>query len=218
MKIGICGLNWDIGIPLALTLRDYGRHAVIAYGETGQQEWTRCDPPPEREAQILLEQWGLPITDRIQLFTDYCDLVFACEPDLVGTPFAWLNRARTRIERLPVVVACPLPTPQVMTAWARGLRRLDLGYSPLYIDRSNGISQLSNPDGPIWVSGSEQVHQAVELAWRPVVNTVPVRRVPLGYQIIPAGVSEGPGEGSPLATERLAAPPRDVDNPPPIES
>ena len=222
MKIGILGLDWDIGIPLALTLRDYGRHSVIAYGELDQagQILRLCDPPPEREVQTLLEQWGIPITDRMQLFAEYCDLVYICQPDLVGASLAWLDQYRQAPQQgqLPLVVACPLQTPLVLKAWNRGFRWLDFGYQPCYIDRSNGIDRLANPAGPIYVAGSEHVHTWVEMAWRPVVNTIPVRRVPLGYQILPAGVPEGTVVGSPVATERLGALLGDVDNPPPVEN
>lgn len=217
MKIGILGLDWDIGIPLALTLRDYGRHSVIAYGDPAELA-QKADPPPEKEALELIQEWAIPITDRMDVFAEHCDLVFACQKDVFYGLLQWLNRTRDGRQPLPVVAAFPMPdgSPVALKAWARVHRNLDLGYFPLYIDRSNGIGRLSNPGGPVYVAGSEPVHRAVELAWRPVVNTIPVRRVPLGYQIIPAGVLEGTVEGFPVATEPLGAPPGDVDNPPPV--
>ena len=220
MKIGILGLDWDIGIPLALTLRDYGRHSVIAYGDPAEiSTMIELDRRSASvEARTLLEQWMIPVTDRMQLFAEYCDLVYICQPDLVGASLAWLDQYRQAPQQgqLPLVVACPLQIPLVLKAWDRGFRWLDFGYQPCYIDRSNGIGRLSNPGGPIWVAGSENVHTWVEMAWRPVVNTVPVKRVPLGYQILPAGVSEGIVVGSPVATDGLGMPPGDVDNPPPV--
>lgn len=222
MRIGILSLDWDLGIPLALTLRDYGRHDVIAYGDRDEMDtllnpkkWD--NPEPEREARSLLEDWYIPVTDRLNLFVDYCDLVFSCEiaPGLLPS----LDQARhQRNELLPLIYACPLPNPRLLVAWDRKHRRLDLGYSPLNTDRTNGIARLSNPQGPIWVGGSDTVYRAVELAWRPVCNTVPVCQVPLGQQIRLAQPSEGIVGGSPLATERLGAPGGHVDTPQPPES
>lgn len=219
MKIGILGLDWDIGIPLALALRDYGRHAIIAYGDpqeidkmilAGQRE-------ASREARTLLDEWAIPVTDRMQLFVEYCELVYVCEPDLVGMPLGWVDRYRSNLTRLPLVVACPLQIPLVLKAWARSYHRLDFGYQPCYTTRADGINRLTNPGGAIWVAGSETVHAVVERAWRPVINTVAVKRAPLGHQILPAGVPEGTVVGSPLATERLEGLLGHVDNPPPVE-
>lgn len=217
LRIGVIGLDWDRGVPLALVLRDYGGHSVIGYDPSGTMYGRgRIDPPPHKEIRDMLDAWQLPVTDRMDIFAQYCDLVFVTSDPSRWQPLWELAVYPRRGAALPVVLTHPLSQAEVTTANLRCRPELDIGYSPTPGDRETGIRLLTVPEGPIRFAGSEHTHAKLETAWRHIVNTVPVRRYPLTS--IGAVFSEGTVVGSPLAPVTLEPPPAGVDNPPPVES
>jgi hypothetical protein len=225
-RIGVIGLDWERGIPLALAMRDYGYHSVIAYHPHGMV-WAPPDGTPP-ETVDLLERWAIPTTSRLDTLADYCDLVFVCQP---AEPEMWLHLATgpIRVRPLPTVVTYPIAQPE-LDSLAGMCESLDLGYSPIWDTQPNPLERLVNPTEQIRVAGSPGVWKAVEAAWRPIINTIPVRShgLPTGALFInvarmaaldPHGsLSEGIAKVLPLVTETLKPPRGDVDSPPPSET
>lgn len=217
IRIGVIGLDWDRGIPLALVMRDYGGHSVIGYDPSGSMYGKgRVDPPPDREIRDLLDAWQLPVTDRMDLFAEYCDLVFVTTHPSQWHPLWSLAVHPRRGTALPVVLTHPLTHAEVNDANLRCRPELDIGYSPLVSDRTTGIRTLASPERPIMFAGSEHTHAKLEIAWRHIVNTVPVRRHPLSS--VGTVFTNIPGDRSPLAPVTLEAPGAGVDNPPAVEN
>jgi hypothetical protein len=224
-RIGVIGLDWERGIPLALAMRDYGYHSVIAYHPHGMV-W---EPPPNTnpETVTLLDQWAIPTTSQIDTLAQYCDLIFMCQP---VEPETWLQLATSplRVRPLPTVITYPAAQTD-LDVLADTYQPLDLGYSPIWDTHPNPLERLINPTEQIRVAGSPGVWRAVESAWRPIINTIPVRShgLPTGALFInvarmasldPHGPSEGIAKVLPLVTETLRPPDGDVDSPAPPET
>lgn len=219
-RVGIIGLSWDMGIPLALALRDYGNHDVVCYGEPDL--WSRLageidgpDTMPELEIRHMLETWMLPITDRIDIIAGYCDIVMVCSPPDRWQPLWLLGMQTPRVQPLPVVLCYPLLPTEISTAWERVQPVLDVGYCPWWTTRRDALAIFTNKTGEILLAGSEAVHHRFEAMWRHIRNTIPIRRVPLANSRL---LNEGIGDRSLLPVVTPEHPPAGVDNPPPSEN
>lgn len=219
-RVGIIGLSWDMGIPLALALRDYGEHDVVCYGEP--ELWSQLageidgpDSMPEREVRHMLETWMLPITDRMDVIAGYCDIVMVCSPPHQWQPLWLLGMTTPRVRPLPVVLCYPLLPTEVSIAWERVRPTLDIGYCPWWTTRQHALAVFTNREGEILLAGSEAVHTRFEQMWRHICNTIPIRRVPLANARL---LNEGTDDRPPVPVVTSETPPAGVDNPPPPEA
>ena len=189
---------------LALVLRAYGQHRVLGY----RREASRLVGSPDGQRWVQE-----PVADApdVKALVRHCDLIYLFDP--LSVPELTLVARRSGTHPT-LALATPLNLAEIRRAirWSHG--QCPVVYQPL--PAALTVDMLASPT-QIWVA-TESVASCrpVDLAWRPIINTVPVTTVTLSEVsetglVLPPEPSGAPtGVGAPFVSPGLAERPEDA--------
>ena len=203
MQIGVVGLG-KVGLPLALVLREHGRHNVIGFdvdpGRVERMQKLYADSPevhPERELRELIATGPIPVAPSMKTLVKYSNVILVMVdtphpsgyegnspmPDL-PTDFLYHNLRSALSEiideasgRKLTVLVCSTVSPGTLIGLRRSLRlpaTIKLGYNPVLISLGSVVRDLTTP--PMVVAGADdaETRKVIGAVWTPVVNTAPI--------------------------------------------
>ena len=151
---------------LALLLRDYGGHRVLGYCLVPPQ------PDPTRGGdETALTRWlAEPVANAPsqEAFIRHVDLVYLFQPEFV--PRLRLTSARTGDH--PVLVLARTMHPhyiQRSIRWIRG--QCPIAYNP--VPAADTLDEMASPPDIQIMAFRTEAAAAIEMVWRPIINTVP---------------------------------------------
>lgn len=202
-KIGVVGLG-KVGLPLALVLREYGRHQVIGYDVNPRVHEALVQDPsrtPDVELQaLLLNSPPLPIAPDLDTLVHHSDVIIVIVPTphpegfggevpqppnpqpfdlrmVAGAVSAIRDLVREQGRRQVTI----LVTSTVHPGGFRECVPVDdelaqHGYMPVFISLGTVTHDLLT--APMILVGADHpnVYREVREIWTPVVNTIPIVR------------------------------------------
>lgn len=223
-RVGVVGLG-KVGLALALVMRHHGGHSVIGWDNdlamVGRAQTAPFDLHPEQMMRDLLADGPIPVAPDFETFVRHSDIIFICVPTPHPPGYDGTEQTSNKIPKdfdyaaVENVVQLllqqfvqhpddPKTVVLVSTVSPGTTRRLfsvfpaphiAWAYQPVFISLGRVAYDLLCPDFVLVGTDRQEVHQDLEMLWRPIINSKPtlhtrVEEAEVGKLAINAAISQ----------------------------